>query len=68
MFKRWFKSFLFSARCLNTRDGGNCEALFKKYAFDQESQKCEEFIYGGCDGNDNNFKTMDECKETCEIK
>lgn len=26
---------------------------------------CESFIFGGCNGNDNNFLTPNECYETC---
>ncbi|KAF7248459.1 Fused toxin protein [Varanus komodoensis] len=32
------------------------------------SKKCERFIYGGCDGNKNNFKTLKECRQTCVEK
>ena len=26
---------------------------------------CEEFIYGGCGGNENNFETLEECNQQC---
>jgi hypothetical protein len=26
---------------------------------------CVEFVYGGCDGNENNFETFEECATTC---
>ncbi|PAV59528.1 hypothetical protein WR25_16330 [Diploscapter pachys] len=47
---------------------GPCKALIKRWAFDQKTKKCSEFGYGGCQGNENNFKTLDECKKTCETK
>ncbi|XP_009469746.1 PREDICTED: eppin [Nipponia nippon] len=28
-------------------------------------QQCEEFIYGGCGGNRNNFETEGECFQAC---
>uniref|UniRef100_A0A8C3Y0F2 BPTI/Kunitz inhibitor domain-containing protein n=1 Tax=Catharus ustulatus TaxID=91951 RepID=A0A8C3Y0F2_CATUS len=36
---------------------GNCKALFRRFFFNASSQQCEEFIYGGCGGNRNNFET-----------
>lgn len=29
------------------------------------TQYCQEFIYTGCRGNRNNFKTQRECEQTC---
>ncbi|PAV93241.1 hypothetical protein WR25_25557 [Diploscapter pachys] len=47
---------------------GPCRALIKRWAFDQKTKKCSEFGYGGCQGNENNFKTLGECQKTCETK
>ncbi|XP_066186529.1 kunitz-type protease inhibitor 4 [Sylvia atricapilla] len=44
---------------------GNCKALFRRFFFNASSQRCEEFIYGGCGGNMNNFETMGECFQAC---
>ncbi|GFS71683.1 papilin [Nephila pilipes] len=44
---------------------GNCRALIPKYFFNKRTGKCEEFKYGGCDGNDNNFNTKEECEKKC---
>jgi len=48
--------------CALEPDPGICEAYIPKYYFDKEKQKCEEFIWGGCDGTVP-FDTMEECKE-----
>uniref|UniRef100_A0A8B9BUV6 BPTI/Kunitz inhibitor domain-containing protein n=1 Tax=Anser brachyrhynchus TaxID=132585 RepID=A0A8B9BUV6_9AVES len=40
---------------------GNCKALFIRFFYNASSQRCEEFIYGGCGGNRNNFETKREC-------
>jgi hypothetical protein len=46
-------------------DSGPCEAFIERYHFDKNVGKCEKFIYGGCQGNANNFGTIDECQQTC---
>ncbi|PAV71347.1 hypothetical protein WR25_17674 [Diploscapter pachys] len=47
---------------------GPCRALIKRWAFDQRTNRCREFSYGGCQGNKNNFKTLKECQNTCKAK
>ncbi|KAF1525131.1 Eppin, partial [Eudyptes chrysocome] len=44
---------------------GSCKALFRRFFFNASSQQCEEFIYGGCGGNRNNFETEGECSQAC---
>merc|ERR1712142_939067 len=44
---------------------GVCKALIPRWTFDNSSQKCEEFSYGGCGGNENNFESKEECDKTC---
>jgi hypothetical protein len=51
--------------CTLKPDSGTCEALMKRFFFNVTSQKCEEFVYGGCGGNGNNYMTVDECKSSC---
>lgn len=45
---------------------GYCRGFMTRYTYNATAQKCEEFIYGGCHGNDNNFRSMDECQRECE--
>ncbi|GIY91272.1 hypothetical protein CDAR_451911 [Caerostris darwini] len=51
--------------CDQERKTGPCMAAFRRYFFNKESGNCELFIYGGCQGNDNNFETKEDCINTC---
>ena len=51
-------------RCELIPDSGPCEAAIPKFYFDQETQECKEFLWGGCDGVVP-FDTLEECQQ-CE--
>ncbi|XP_012937483.1 amyloid-beta A4 protein [Aplysia californica] len=51
--------------CFLTPDPGPCRALFRRYFFDKTTMECHPFIYGGCQGNENRFATMEECNSEC---
>lgn len=53
------------AVCNLTPEAGSCFAAIPIYVYMANTGKCEEFIYGGCGGNENNFKTKEECENTC---
>lgn len=57
--------FFFPHRCLLPVDSGMCRAAFENTFYNSTSAMCERFTYGGCMGNKNNFKTIDECQITC---
>ena len=46
-------------------DPGLCKGFFPSYFHNYTSGRCEEFIYGGCGGNDNRFSTLEECQQEC---
>uniref|UniRef100_A0A8C0V7N1 Tissue factor pathway inhibitor 2 n=1 Tax=Cyanistes caeruleus TaxID=156563 RepID=A0A8C0V7N1_CYACU len=43
-----------------------CRSYLRRYAFNLSSMKCEEFIYGGCYGNGNNFRDLQSCVDHCK--
>uniref|UniRef100_A0A8C4TV41 BPTI/Kunitz inhibitor domain-containing protein n=1 Tax=Falco tinnunculus TaxID=100819 RepID=A0A8C4TV41_FALTI len=42
---------------------GPCRGLFRRYAYNPATGTCQPFIYGGCQGNANNFRTVEECQQ-----
>ena len=42
---------------------GRCLAYIPRFAFDLRTQSCVWFVYGGCDGNANNFERVEECEQ-----
>ncbi|XP_048751673.2 putative uncharacterized protein DDB_G0282133 [Ostrea edulis] len=51
--------------CEDPADRGPCNKLELRYRFNEDSEYCETFLYGGCAGNKNNFKTVGECVKAC---
>nr|XP_032294076.1 male accessory gland serine protease inhibitor isoform X2 [Drosophila virilis] len=47
------------------KDGTVCGRMRENWSYDSVTKTCIMFIYGGCGGNDNNFNTFKECKDTC---
>jgi len=44
---------------------GPCRGYFPKWFYNSTSQRCEKFIYGGCQGNENRFETRELCESAC---
>lgn len=51
--------------CHLPADPGPCTAEQVHFFYDTKMQRCRQFIYGGCEGNANNFPSEDECVEIC---
>ncbi|KAK2142111.1 hypothetical protein LSH36_995g00059, partial [Paralvinella palmiformis] len=51
--------------CTLPKKPGPCKGSFKRYYFDIDEMICKAFIYGGCQGNANNYKTLEECNDSC---
>uniref|UniRef100_A0A0K8R9F8 Putative salivary kunitz domain protein n=1 Tax=Ixodes ricinus TaxID=34613 RepID=A0A0K8R9F8_IXORI len=52
--------------CALYPDDGPCRARVPQFYFNMTTKTCEEFIYGGCEGNANIFREEDECLKKCK--
>ncbi|NXI92287.1 TFPI1 inhibitor, partial [Psophia crepitans] len=52
--------------CFHEKDPGICRGFFSRYFYNKETNICEVFKYGGCLGNQNNFRNLEECQTTCQ--
>jgi len=46
-------------------DVGPCFAYQVRWYHDPSSARCRQFHYGGCQGNANNFFSLDDCQTAC---
>ncbi|XP_039198311.1 papilin-like [Crotalus tigris] len=54
-----------NSTCQLPADKGPCDKLELRWFYNSESKRCERFLYGGCYGNANNFKDINECDRRC---
>ena len=52
-------------QCLQPIETGPCRGSFPSWGYNTSTGQCEEFIYGGCMGNENRFCTQEECEYVC---
>ncbi|XP_054837320.1 kunitz-type serine protease inhibitor homolog delta-dendrotoxin-like [Eublepharis macularius] len=51
--------------CRLPAEVGPCLALIPRWFYNWKAKECQKFDYGGCGGNANNFKTLEECQRAC---
>uniref|UniRef100_A0A8C2QBF2 Serine peptidase inhibitor, Kunitz type 1 a n=1 Tax=Cyprinus carpio TaxID=7962 RepID=A0A8C2QBF2_CYPCA len=51
--------------CVEPPVTGSCRASFTNWYYNPYDGSCHRFNYGGCDGNENRFKTEEECMQSC---
>ncbi|KAG1650386.1 Papilin [Nymphon striatum] len=52
-------------KCFQAKEVGSCVEYQERYYYDDNEKRCRRFIYGGCDGNENNFQTRESCEASC---
>uniref|UniRef100_A0A3Q1FP07 Kunitz-type protease inhibitor 1-like n=1 Tax=Acanthochromis polyacanthus TaxID=80966 RepID=A0A3Q1FP07_9TELE len=44
---------------------GPCRAAFSRWRYDAATGSCEQFVFGGCKPNKNNYLSKEECVSAC---
>ncbi|KAI4875153.1 hypothetical protein NFI96_013021 [Prochilodus magdalenae] len=52
--------------CLVPKKAGPCRGSFPRWHYNAASEKCEEFTFGGCKENRNNYLSKEECLTACD--
>lgn len=63
--EEWKTEILYNDPCSLPPAKGPCLSLLSRYFYDQKTESCQKFTYGGCGGNRNNFLDMKECEMQC---
>lgn len=53
--------------CLQPALIGKCRAAIPTVYYNSETGSCDCFLFGGCGANSNNFRTIEECMQTCDV-
>ncbi|KAE9421616.1 hypothetical protein Angca_006386 [Angiostrongylus cantonensis] len=59
------QELLSNQRCNFQMDRGSCSQFTVNWYYDRYGHRCRRFYYGGCEGNANRFRTLEECSATC---
>ncbi|XP_037713628.1 papilin-like [Drosophila subpulchrella] len=53
-------------QCEQPADAGECSEWVLKWSYNSTEDRCQQFYYGGCGGNDNRFGSEEECSSRCK--
>ncbi|KAL6078867.1 hypothetical protein STEG23_020309 [Scotinomys teguina] len=51
--------------CVVSKVVGKCRASIPRWWYNVTDGSCQPFVYGGCEGNGNNYQSKEECLEQC---
>lgn len=51
--------------CLISKKVGRCRASIPRWWYNVTEGSCQQFVYGGCNGNGNNYLTKEDCLTKC---
>nr|XP_043908882.1 collagen, type XXVIII, alpha 1a isoform X1 [Solea senegalensis]XP_043908883.1 collagen, type XXVIII, alpha 1a isoform X1 [Solea senegalensis] len=51
--------------CSQPLDPGSCREYIVRWYYDPEANTCAQFWYGSCEGNENNFESEANCRDSC---
>ncbi|XP_016090407.1 kunitz-type protease inhibitor 1-like [Sinocyclocheilus grahami] len=52
--------------CLVPKKEGPCRGSFPRWHYNAVTEKCEQFKFGGCKPNRNNYLALNECLNACD--
>lgn len=55
------------ALCSLLPDPGPCGSQVTRWYYLEREEDCLEFPWGGCQGNENNFLSLDQCRAACAV-
>lgn len=57
--------FIWTDTCELPMVVGPCNSDYLQWFYDRQTDTCQEFNYGGCQGNDNRFSDQESCERRC---
>ncbi|XP_018420861.1 PREDICTED: kunitz-type protease inhibitor 1 [Nanorana parkeri] len=51
--------------CLAPKKVGRCRGSFTRWYYNSDVNDCEEFVFGGCKPNKNNYVQQEDCRQAC---
>ncbi|KAJ8263918.1 hypothetical protein GJAV_G00143070 [Gymnothorax javanicus] len=52
--------------CMAPKKIGPCRGSFPRWHYNAVTEQCEEFLFGGCKENMNNYLSSQECSKACD--
>jgi len=62
------KDYCVAGFCTLPKKVGSCDQPIQIFYFNTSIGACDNFSYSGCDGNNNWFRTLNECNQACATR